>query len=136
MSRPMIAGAVLATGAGLAAIVLDYVRADVNGRGLVTAGIGAAVTFGVAVLLFAGAVPRAAANGHAAQTAIVTSTIGFLSVASAWVGLPFVLGTGGAMIGTAARRDIAHPQQRALAAFAVIVGVGAVVVAVVAVTAL
>ena len=136
MSRRMTVGAVLATGAGLMAIVLDYVTAGVNDRGLATAGIGAAVTVGVAVLLFVGAVPAATTKGHAAQTAIVTSTIGFLSIASAWVGLPFVLGTGGAMLGTAARRDGTHPQQHALAAFAVALGAAAVVLGAVALAAL
>ena len=61
--------------------------------------------------------------------ALMTSAVGFFSVASAWRGLPFVLGTGGAMLGSAARREAAEPRQRGLAGLAVALGVAAVAAA-------
>lgn len=132
MSATETSVAVVATAAGLAAIVIDYTSEDAAAAGPGVAGLAGAVTIGVAVLVFGGAVPRAARARKAARAGLVTSAIGFLSVASAWTGLPFVLGTGGAMLGSAARRD-AVEQQRGLAAFAIGVGVLAVVLGAVAV---
>ena len=139
MSPLQTTAAVLATAAGVAAVVFDYVSSESATEAPAIAGIAGAVTVGVAVLLFVGAVPRAQQRsrraGHAAETALVTSAVGFLSVASAWTGLPFVLGTGGAMLGTAARQDTS-PRQRGLAGFAIALGVAAVALGVVAVAAL
>ena len=75
-------------------------------------------------------------TNNAARTALVTSAVGFLSVASAWTGLPFVLGAGGAMLGTAARRGAADPRQRGLAGFAVALGLAAVTLGALAVARL
>jgi hypothetical protein len=126
MSKREVAAAILATAAGLAAIVSD----GLSSEPAVLAGLAAAVTVGFAVLLFGWVLPRA--KGRPARTAnmaLVTSAIGFFSVASAWRGLPFVLGTGGAMLGTAARRESAEPRQRSVAGWAVALGVGAVALA-------
>lgn len=135
MSVAETCGAVIATIAGLTAIVLDYGDAG----GVAVAGIAAAVTVGTAVLLFAGAVPRAKARGgagdRAAETALVTSAVGFASVASAWTGLPFVLGAGGAMLGRAAHDHPEAPTKRGLAKVAVALGLSAVALGAVAVTA-
>jgi hypothetical protein len=126
MSKREVAAAILATAAGLAAIVSD----GLSSEPAVLAGLAAAVTVGFAVLLFGWVLPRA--KGQPARTAnmaLVTSAIGFFSVASAWRELPFVLGTGGAMLGTAARRESAEPRQRSVAGWAVALGVGAVALA-------
>jgi hypothetical protein len=131
--------AVLATGAGLAAIVIDHVSADDGAsKSLIDAGLAGAVTVGFAVLLFAWALPRAKRHTDVgtAKTALVTSVIACFSVASAWTGLPFVFGTGGAMLGTVARRGTEEPRQRGVAAFAVSVGILAVALACVTLAAL
>jgi hypothetical protein len=137
MSAHEIAAAVLATVAGVAAVVVDYFSADPTDGTPAVAALAGAITIGFAVLLFAGAVPRAKADarggGAAARTALVTSIVGFFSVASAWTGLPFVLGTGGAMLGNAARRDAAQPQ-RGIAAFAIALGICAIGLGIVTVT--
>jgi hypothetical protein len=126
MSKRELAAAMLATVAGLAAIVSD----GLSSEPAVLAGLAAAVTLGFAVLLFGWVLPRAKGRpGGTANMALMTSAIGFFSVASAWRGLPFVLGTGGAMLGTAARRATAEPRQRSVAGFAVAVGVAAVALA-------
>src|SRR5688572_27982427 len=125
MSKREMAAAVLATIAGHAAIVID----GRSSEPAVVAGLAGAVTVGFAVLLFGWVIPRAKSPGRTANMALMTSAIGFFSVASAWRGLPFVLGTGGAMLGTAARRASAEPRQRGLAGFAVALGVGAVALA-------
>jgi hypothetical protein len=92
------------------------------------------------VLLFVGAVPRAHGGLHAgpraAETAFVTSLVGFLSVASAWIGLPFVLGTGGAMLGSAARHSASGQRDRSLGGVAVGLGVVAVCLGVLTVVVL
>lgn len=138
MSKRELAAAVLATTAGIAAIVIERLSSDSNGsEPMVLAGLAGAVTVGFAVLLFGWALPRAKTRpARTANMALVTSAIGFFSVASAWRGLPFVLGTGGAMLGTAARRATAEPGQRSLAGFAVGLGVAAVALAGVAFVAL
>jgi hypothetical protein len=130
--------ATLATSAGLAATILEQLATDGSAPTPLAAGLAGAVTIGFAVLLFVGAVPRAKrrAVGRPAQTALITSCVGFLSVASAWTGLPFVLGTGGAMLGTAARRGTDTQRERTLATFAVALGVGAVALGFVTVVAL
>jgi hypothetical protein len=133
MSKREVAAAILATAAGLAAIVSD----GLSSEPAVLAGLAAAVTVGFAVLLFGWVLPRAKRRpARTANMALVTSAIGFFSVASAWRGLPFVLGTGGAMLGTAARRETAEPRQRNLAGWAVALGVGAVALAGVAFVAI
>jgi hypothetical protein len=121
--------AVLATGAGIAAIIIDRVSDDAAGDTPVLAGLAGAVTIGFAVLLFAWALPRAKrrTDEGTANAALATSIIGCFSVASAWTGLPFVLGTGGAMLGTVARRETTEPRQRGIAGFAVSIGMLAVV---------
>ena len=124
--------AILATSAGLAAIVVDRVSAGEGGSDLpLAAGLAGAVTVGFAVLLFAWALPQAKKHTDrgTANAALVTSIIGFFSVASAWTGLPFVLGAGGAMMGTVARRGTTEPWQRGIAAFAVSIGILAVALA-------
>ena len=127
MSKRELAAAVLATTAGIAAIVIERLSSDSNGSEPMV----------LAVLLFGWALPRAKTRpARTANMALVTSAIGFFSVASAWRGLPFVLGTGGAMLGTAARRATAEPGQRSLAGFAVGLGVAAVALAGVAFVAL
>jgi hypothetical protein len=130
--------AIAATSAGLLAIVFEYVSA--KDGALVLTGVAGAVTVGFAVLLFAGVLPRAearaGAGGRSAETALVTSTVGFLSIASAWTGLPFVLGIGGAMLGSAAHRGAVQPRQRGYAALAVAIGVSAALLGCVAVIAL
>jgi hypothetical protein len=138
MSKRELAAAMVATTAGLAAVVSDGLSSDSTvSEPAVLAGLAAAVTVGFAVLLFGWVLPRA--KGRPARTtsmALVTSAIGFFSVASAWRGLPFVLGTGGAMLGTAARRETAEPRQRSLAGLAVALGVVAVALAGVAFVAI
>ena len=131
MSATEIVIAVVATAGGLAAIAIDYS----DGGSLTVAAIAAAVTVGIAVLLFVGAVPRAGSADHIAESALVTSVVGFLSVASAWTGLPFVLGAGGAMLGRTARHEVSHPRQRTFAGFAVALGVSAVMLGLLAVAA-
>jgi hypothetical protein len=131
--------AILATGAGLAAVVVDHVSAGTTAGDLpVAAGLAGAVTVGFAVLLFAWVVPRAKERtAHStANAALVTSLVGFFSVASAWTGLPFVLGAGGVMLGTVARRGTTEPRQHGIAVFAVSIGVLAVVLACVAIATL
>lgn len=132
--------ALLATAAAVAAILVENLP-DSEASGMpLDAGAAGAVTVGVAVLLFVGAVPRAKAQAwhgnRPAETALVTSLVGFLSVASAWTGLPFVLGAGGAMLGTAARRNGSNPRQRGLGGFATLVGISAVVLGCVTVAVL
>lgn len=131
MSKRQLATALLATAAGLAAIISDGLSSDSSvSEPAVLAGVAGAVTVGFAVLLFGWALPRAKDRpARTANMALMTSVIGFFSVASAWRGLPFVLGTGGAMLGTTARRASAEPRQRSLAGFAVVLGVGAVALA-------
>lgn len=126
--RDAVTGLV-ATVAGLVAVVVHYTapgEADV--APLVVAAAGA-VTIGVGVLVFGGALPRVRRGqgpGGGAQTALLSSTVGFLSVASAWTGLPFVLGAGGAVLGWAARsRETAGPR-RGMATAAVLVGLAAI----------
>lgn len=130
----------LATAAGLVAITIDHLSGDSADDTLIVSGVAGAVTVGFAVLLFAGAIPRAKRRtlpgGRGGETALVTSVVGFLSVASAWTGLPFVLGTGGAILGSAVRRGATHPRQRGLASFAVVVGIVAVALGCVAVAAI
>lgn len=133
MSKREVAAAMLATAVGLAAIVID----GLSDEPAVVAGVAAAVTLGFAVLLFGWVIPRA--KGRPARTAnmaLMTSAIGFFSVASAWRGLPFVLGTGGAILGTTVRRATAEPRQRSLAGFAVALGIAAVALAGVAFVAI
>ena len=135
MSVPQTLAAVLATVAGLIAIAID--RMSENGRddALILSGLAGAVTVGFAVLVFASVLPRAKKRGGGAPAiALITSIVGFFSVASAWTGLPFVLGTGGVMLGTATRRGADKPEQRALAGLAVGLGAAAVVLGCVAVT--
>jgi len=121
MSKRELAAAMLATAVGLAAIVGDV------SEPVLQAGLAAAVTVGFAVLLFGWVLPRAKGrSARSANMALMTSAIGFFSVASAWRGLPFVLGAGGAMLGTTARRATAEPRQRSVAGFAVALGVSAV----------
>ena len=138
MSIREAAVSVLATAAGLGAIVFERLSTDAGAADKpLFAGLAGAVTVGFAVLLFAWALPRAKSRSDGVSgMALMTSVVGFFSVASAWTGLPFVLGTGGALLGTAARRGTAEPRQRAVAGFAVGLGVGAVVLACVAVTAI
>jgi len=128
MSVGETVAAVLATGAGIAAIVIDRASDDAAGEAPILAGLAGAVTIGFAVLLFAWALPRAKLRKSegTANAALATSVIGCFSVASAWTGLPFVLGTGGAMLGTVVRRGTEEPRQREIAAFAVGIGVLAV----------
>lgn len=131
MSASQTVGAVLATVAGLAAIVIDQVSADAGtGEGPLVVGLAGAVTVGAAVLLFAGAMPRATrgagGTSRTAETALLTSAFACLSVASAWTGLPFVLGAGGAMLGTTARRGATQPRQRRAAACAIALGISAI----------
>jgi hypothetical protein len=133
VSKREVAAAMLATAVGLAAIVID----GLSDEPAVVAGVAAAVTLGFAVLLFGWVIPRA--KGRPARTAnmaLMTSAIGFFSVASAWRGLPFVLGTGGAILGTTVRRATAEPRQRSLAGFAVALGIAAVALAGVAFVAI
>jgi hypothetical protein len=127
--------AVLATGAGVSAIAFEYVTDRGADRTLVAAGLAGAVTVGMAVLVFVGVVPRAKArpSARSAEMALITSGVAFLSVASAWTGLPFVLGTGGALLGTTARRDPSSGRERSLATFAVALGAAAVALGFVAV---
>ena len=131
---------VLATTAGLGAVVADQVSGDATTNGVLLGGLAGAVTVGAAVLIFAGALPAAEAHpdvdGHVTTTALVTSVVGFLSVASAWTGLPFVLGAGGALLGRTARQRAERPRQRGLAGLAVALGVMAVILGAVAVAAL
>jgi hypothetical protein len=138
MSRTQILAAVLATIAGLVAVVVDQTSG--SGDSPPTGALTGGVTVGFAVLLFAGAVPRAQGRIHsgprAAETALVTSVVGFLSVASAWSGLPFVLGAGGAMLGSAARDNASQPRELGLAGLAIALGVVAVVLGVVTVAVL
>jgi hypothetical protein len=122
--------ALVATTAALVAVLIDPLSdPDAAASSLDIAATGAVIV-GFAVLLFAGAVPRAKAHAWrgrgAAETAAVTSVIGFLSAASAWTGLPFVLGMGGAMLGSAARQNGSGDRERGLASFAIFVGVVAV----------
>ncbi len=128
MSVGETVAAVLATAAGIAAIVIDRASDDAGGEAPILAGLAGAVTIGFAVLLFAWVLPRAKLRKSegTANAALATSVIGCFSVASAWTGLPFVLGTGGAMLGTVARRETTEPRQRGIAAFAVSIGVLAV----------
>ena len=135
MSVRHAVAATLATAAGLGAIVAErFSRDGAADDTPLAAGLAGAVTLGFAVLVFAWALPRAESDGgRASSMALMTSLVGFFSVASAWTGLPFVLGTGGAMLGTAARRGTASPRQRTLGTFAVGIGVGAVALAIVAV---
>jgi len=135
VSARQAAAAALATAAGLGAIVVDRLSRDgaADDTPLV-AGLAGAVTLGFAVLVFAWALPRAKSHGgRASSMALVTSVVGFFSVASAWTGLPFVLGTGGAMLGTAVLRGTASSRQRAVGTFAVGLGLGAVALAIVTV---
>jgi len=121
MTRREVAAAILCTAAGLAAIVSDA------SESAALVGVAGAVTIAFAVLLFGWVIPRAKTRlARTANMALVTSAVGFVSVASAWRGLPFVLGTGGEMLGANARRATVESQQRGLAAFAVVLGVGAV----------
>ena len=136
MSATEAAVGFLATGAGVAAVAIDQLAADAEQDPPMAAGLAGAVTVGCAVLLFLGAFPRARAHHRAAQAALLTSAVGFLSVASAWTGLPFVLGAGGAMLGTAARRDAVNPRERGLAGFAVALGLAAVTVGMLAIAVL
>ena len=122
--------ALVATTAALVAVLVDPLsNPDTAPSSLDVAATGAVIV-GFAVLLFVGAVPRAKAHAWrgrgAAETAAVTSAIGFLSAASAWTGLPFVLGAGGAMLGSAAREQGFDDRDRSLAGFAILVGVAAV----------
>jgi hypothetical protein len=117
--------AVLATAAGLTAVVID--RASDTGEDAIAAGLAGAVTVGFAILLFGWAVPHATAGTKSTTNiALMTSAVGFFSVASAWTGLPFVLGTGGAMLGAAARNGTSEPHRRGIGTFAIALGVGAV----------
>jgi hypothetical protein len=124
--------AVLATLVGLAAIVADQVAGDTD---TAAAGLAGAVTVGMAVLVFGGAVPvaRARPSARAAETALATSIIAFLSVASAWRGLPFVLGTGGAMLARATGQAGDGTPQRGLAVIALCLAAFALVLGTVAV---
>jgi hypothetical protein len=129
--------ALVATTAALVAVLIDPLsNPDTAASSLDVAATGAVIV-GFAVLLFAGAVPRAKAHAWrgrgAAETAAVTSVIGFLSAASAWTGLPLVLGAGGAMLGSAAREHGYNDRDRSLAGFAILVGVSAVALGVVTV---
>jgi hypothetical protein len=136
LSHRETAVAVFATAAGLAAVVIDQMSDD--GDSMLIAGVAGAVTVGFAVLLFAGLVPRAKARaGHderTARSAVVTGGIACLSVASAWSGLPFVLGAGGAMLGLTARSGTSS-FQRALGGFGVALGLAAVALGCVALVA-
>ena len=135
MSRGERAVALIATAVALVAVLIDPLSApEASGSSLNTAATGA-VTVGFAVLLFAGAVPRAKVQAWrgrgSAETAAVTSVVGFLSAASAWTGLPFVLGAGGAMLGSVARQHGADARDRSMAGFAIFIGVAAVVLGVI-----
>ena len=137
MSIRDAATAVLATAAGLAAIIIDRFSTEEEARAEpVLTGLAAGVTLGFAVLLFGWALPRAKARrNHAAGLALMTSVVGFFCVASAWTGLPFVLGAGGAMLGTAARGATTEPRERSVATFAVGLGLSALALACVALLA-
>lgn len=135
MSAARVLIAVLATLAGITAILVDYLSADASAREPLSSGLAGGVALGAAILLFAGAVPWAREGApvrRASETALVTSVVGFLCVASAWTGLPFILGTGGAMLGAEARRGAADRRDRGVAHFATALGVAAVVLGCVA----
>ena len=122
--------ALVATTTALVAVLIDPLSDPDSAASSLDVAATGAVIVGFAVLLFAGAVPRAKVHAWrgrgAAETAAVTSLVGFLSAASAWTGLPFVLGTGGAMLGSAARQHGSDDRDRGLADFAILVGFAAV----------
>ena len=121
----------LATLAGLAAVVVHYVPASGEPREepIVVAAAGG-VTIFFAVLMFGGAVPRARRHNHpvgaTARLALLSSGVGFLCVASAWTGLPLVLGAGGAALGWIALGGADTPGQRGMAVSSLVLGVTAV----------
>ena len=122
---------VVATAAGLAAVVIHYLPASGPPREApVVVALAGAVTIAFAVLIFAGALPRArrgevVASG-VAEIALVTSGVGFLCVATAWTGLPFVLGAGGTRLGVIARRRVEGGGRRGMATAAIALGAAAV----------
>ena len=130
----------LATVAGLVAVIVHYVRAsgELREAPLIIA-LAGSVTIGFAVLVFGGAVPRArrrdGPGGATAETALLSSAIGFLSVATAWTGLPFVLGAGGATLGRIAARRADTAGQRGMATASIALGLAAIVLGCVTVAA-
>jgi hypothetical protein len=76
-------------------------------------GVGALVVFGWAV-------PRWAGSPAAGRTALVLSSLGVLSLAAFWSGLPPVLAAGGAVLGWAARDRTAGKIAIGLGAFALV----------------
>ena len=84
----------------------------------------------VAVVLFFVVVPRAARSNRPAVAGLVCSILGLLLVVAFWSGLPIVLGTAGALLGRTKRTT-----GRGLTLAAVIIGVAAIVLDLVALLA-
>ena len=84
----------------------------------------------VAVVLFFVVVPRAARSNRPAVAGLVCSILGLLLVVAFWSGLPVVLGTAGALLGRKERTT-----GRGLTLAAVIIGVAAIVLDLVALLA-
>lgn len=91
-----------------------------------------AVTLLVALLIFGRVVPRAkaapAGDNRPAKVGLVMSVLGFLSVAVFWSGLPWVLGTGGALLGWAGEERSGQEGRRGMAIAALVIGALAVAI--------
>jgi MFS family permease len=89
----------------------------------------------IAVLVFGRVIPRARAAppgvNRPARTGFVVSLLGFLTVAVFWTGLPYVLGAGGALLGRIGEERSRQAGHRGLALAAIVLGVLAIVLAVV-----
>jgi hypothetical protein len=89
----------------------------------------------IAVLVFGRVIPRSRAAppgvNRPARTGFVVSLLGFLTVAVFWTGLPYVLGAGGALLGRIGEERSPQAGQRGLALAAIVLGVLAIVLAVV-----
>jgi quinol-cytochrome oxidoreductase complex cytochrome b subunit len=90
-------------------------------------------------LVFALFVPwarRAAATSRSnrpAKAGLILSILGLLTVAASWSGLPIIFGTGGGLLGSIGRERAHESGQGGLAQAALIIGIVAVVLSIVAV---
>jgi hypothetical protein len=87
----------------------------------------AAVPLAIAALLFLRLIPRSRAQGNPPRAGIITSILGFLTVAVFWTNLPYVLGAAGIVLGSASRDQAPATGRSGLGTAAVVIGALAIV---------
>jgi hypothetical protein len=113
------------------ALFFGYVVNDDEGNDVVGWLVASAIAAAVAAFVFLWLIPRAtrdpADTDRPATVGLVVSVLGLLAVVVFWLGLPYVLGAGGALLGRIAQTRAAQPGHGWRARAAVVIGILAVV---------